>query len=928
VSSRTASWRALLRIARRDALRARGRSALVVAMVALPVLALAFVDVLLRSAEPSTDQQVTWRLGAAQAELWSDTGGPVQQSPDGNWGSSTGEAEDRPALDAEEVTALLPPGTPVVTWSGRSVRVVTVGGTGRVEWVETALADPVFAGRYTMTQGRAPRERGEVAVTPRLLRRVDARVGDRIDLVEPPGTYEVVGVVTEEPAPLLQAVFASPGTLPPGPGSAGTLRVFVGGDDPLRWDEVVALNERGVWAYSRAVVLDPPPEDAVPLCADGGCSTGDSATQVAFAVGIALVVVLAALEVALLAGAAFAVGARRQARALGLLTAIGGDARHVRRVVLAGGVVLGVTGGLAGVALGTLGAVAAIPLLERYGFSVFPGVDVRPAELLAIAALGAGTGVLAAVLPARGAARQDPLAALQGRRGTVRTPRKVPAVAVVVTAVGVTLSVVGSALAVRDHTDAAAGSRPAATSVAAGLVAGGAALTLLGLIVLSPAIVGLAGRFGRFLPLAPRLALRDAARHRGRSAPAVAAVLAAVTGSVALLLYVAALDDHDRRQYSPALPVGHAGVPLDQSIFGPEDDVDAPRRYDPVAVERALRGTLPVESTSVVAAAGADCRDGECGRYAHPVLPPERACPLWSLQRAPTPGEERAAADDPRCIEGEGSLVSGQVVVSGTPVGGAELLPVLTGGTSAEAEAALAAGGVVVADPRMVLGGKVRVEVTEVSEVAQEPPTADQPSVVELPGAALTDVPAPQQAIWSPAAARRLGLAVRDAAVVAQLTRLPTQAEEDAAAAALGAAGVHPEQLLVERGYVSDYGLGLLALAGAAAVVTVGAVGIATGLAQADARPDHATLAAVGAAPRLRRTLAACQALSIAGIGVLLGVAAGLVPGVAFVAAMPSYELVVPWRHLALVVVGLPLLAAAGAWLGTRSRLPMDRRVA
>jgi putative ABC transport system permease protein len=111
-----------------------------------------------------------------------------------------------------------------------------------------------------------------------------------------------------------------------------------------------------------------------------------------------------------------------------------------------------------------------------------------------------------------------------------------------------------------------------------------------------------------------------------------------------------------------------------------------------------------------------------------------------------------------------------------------------------------------------------------------------------------------------------------------------------------------------------------------AAVVTLGAVGIATGLAQADARPDHATLAAVGAAPRVRRTLAACQALSIAGLGGLLGIAAGSVPGIAFVSAVPSFEMVLPWGNLLLVLVGLPVLAAAVAWLFTRSRLPLDRR--
>ena len=58
------------------------------------------------------------------------------------------------------------------------------------------------------------------------------------------------------------------------------------------------------------------------------------------------------LEVVLLAGTAFAVGARRQVRTLGLVAASGGDAKQVRNIVLAQGVVLGALGGIAGVALG------------------------------------------------------------------------------------------------------------------------------------------------------------------------------------------------------------------------------------------------------------------------------------------------------------------------------------------------------------------------------------------------------------------------------------------------------------------------------------------------------------------------------------------------------------------------------------------------
>lgn len=113
-----------------------------------------------------------------------------------------------------------------------------------------------------------------------------------------------------------------------------------------------------------------------------------------------------------------------------------------------------------------------------------------------------------------------------------------------------------------------------------------------------------------------------------------------------------------------------------------------------------------------------------------------------------------------------------------------------------------------------------------------------------------------------------------------------------------------------------------------AALITLGAAGIATGLAQADSRDDHATLAAIGAPPRVRRTLAAAQSLTIAGLGTGLGVLAGFVPGVALIGAVESLDLVVPWVLLAAGVAGVPLLAAAAAWLLTRLRLPLRRRIA
>ncbi|HEV2890946.1 MAG TPA: FtsX-like permease family protein, partial [Frankiaceae bacterium] len=98
--------------------------------------------------------------------------------------------------------------------------------------------------------------------------------------------------------------------------------------------------------------------------------------------------------------------------------------------------------------------------------------------------------------------------------------------------------------------------------------------------------------------------------------------------------------------------------------------------------------------------------------------------------------------------------------------------------------------------------------------------------------------------------------------------------------------------------------------------------------AAADSRPDLSTLAAVGAAPRVRRRLAMAQAATVAALGSALGILAGLVPSLAIVMARAEFEVAMPWSTLAAVAVGVPLLAALLLGAVTRSRLPMERRLA
>ena len=108
------------------------------------------------------------------------------------------------------------------------------------------------------------------------------------------------------------------------------------------------LNGIGAVVLSRAVVENPPPDSELPA----EVSQWQWTSTTPWIAVVVLVVVMALLEVVLLAGPAFAVGARRQSRTLALMAASGGTPKQARRVILAGGLVLGGAAAALGVVLG------------------------------------------------------------------------------------------------------------------------------------------------------------------------------------------------------------------------------------------------------------------------------------------------------------------------------------------------------------------------------------------------------------------------------------------------------------------------------------------------------------------------------------------------------------------------------------------------
>ncbi|MGN6599997.1 MAG: hypothetical protein ACTHMW_12070, partial [Actinomycetes bacterium] len=421
------------------------------------------------------------------------------------------------------------------------------------------------------------------------------------------------------------------------------------------------------------------------------------------------------------------------------------------------------------------------------------------------------------------------------------------------------------------------------------------------------ALVGLAGRAAPLLPLSPRLALRDASRNRMRSAPAVAAVMAAAAGSVAVGTYLASFDAHDRADYAPRALPGQA------VIYG-----------DPAQLRTATQAAasaLPVARRYDVRALGYDCgTDSRC------------VVAGWSL---PTPCTDSATSSNPATTSGcrpipNGLLERGAVVLAPDEAQG------ILGTKEPAAADALRRGTVLLSSPRVFDPGSMRPGGRGTVTFSLTADGSDRARQVTVPAALLPSDATPIAVlVVPPSFVAAHHIATRPFETVLDLHGPVDDVTLQRAKDAVDALG-EPVSLTVEQGYESKYGSALLALAAGAGLVTLGAAGIATALAITDARPDLTTLAAVGASPRVRRRLAAAQSGVVAALGALLGVVAGLVPGAAVVWALghaagsiarsdPHWSVIVPWQVIGVVAVAVPLVAAVVSGSLVRARIPLER---
>lgn len=490
------------RVAARETRRRPARSLLVVILVALPVAGMTAATTILRT-EARTPLRVfedSFGLADAGFDTFVEAGTAV---------------EDGPAL--QTVAELAPAGTEVTTLTTVEIGMRNATETAYAVVTTGDVTAPIFGGRYVVLDGRTTRAGGEVALSPEMASRFDVGVGDRLVLERPDVELDVVGIIEDTRDLDTTSLFFAdrpPDALRPQFGASTRVLIDVPGDlDAERVLQLIDDRDAGLTDVGYFEVR-PTPElvDALleryPWLAD----EREAAVRWSIVAG-ALVLAVVGIVIA----AAFTVGARQQLTTLGQLSANGASEKLLRRVLVLQGTVTGLAGAIAGVALASVGVRLARGPMERLADHRIPPFETRWSDVATIMAVGIVAASVAALIPARSAARIPTLRALAGRRPEPPVSRRLTGSGVLVFVGGLGLFAL-AAIGGTGGTDA---------NLWAGIAIVGGLGVLFGATATTPALVAAIAPLAARTRGVTRIAVRNLTRHRTRTGAVVAAVAAA-----------------------------------------------------------------------------------------------------------------------------------------------------------------------------------------------------------------------------------------------------------------------------------------------------------------------------------------------------------------------------------------------------------------
>jgi putative ABC transport system permease protein len=736
-------------------------------------------------------------------------------------------------------------------------RSVTV--PGGVEQVELRAQDPrggYGGARLALRRGSYPNGADEVAVTDGVATLLGLETGKTLAL---DGRRRTVVGIVENPRDLSdEFALVSPSSA----GRPDHVTVLVDADDAGVSALAAELGNRSAFVGSG------PPRS----------------NRAADALAMFSVATVFLLLATLVAAAGFAVIAQRRLRQLGMLAAIGATGKHLRLVLLTNGAVVGAIGALLGTIAGLALWVALVPTLEpAFGHRIDP-VGL-PWALLAMVVLVAVLGATAAAWwPGRVVARIPVTLAL-----SARPPRPKPAHrSVIVAAVLIPAGFASLALANQSNED------PPGLLIIAGILA-----TILGTLLLGPLAIRLVARAAGRSPIAVRLALRDLARYQARSGSALAAITLAL-GIAAAVVVVAAAEEAKSAGEPPNLSTRQIRV-----YTGPFADPEFVAVRTAAELERMAVGVhrlaadldnaavIPLHSArqpgeqpgTVEGVRGYHTQglyrkveDPESKRWSRRAFTCESETKCWVLESrlyVATPALLRYIGIDPASVDPSTDFLADPSVEAG------ELVVPVEKPTK-----------------RFEIG---ELPVTNVLRI-------DSRKLFGSPRGETGLAPA---SFITPDGVRRLGFRQVSSGWIVESSQ-PLTSQQVADARALAAAN----GLTIETRRESSSLATTKAIAIAAgALLALAILAMTVGLIRSESAGDLRTLTATGATGRTRRALTAATAGALALLGALLGVAGAYLALAATFSDDLGYLGRIPVLPLAVMVVGVPLTAAAAGWL-------------
>jgi putative ABC transport system permease protein len=575
---------------------------------------------------------------------------------------------------------------------------------------------------------------------------------------------------------------------------------------------------------------------------------------------------VAMLLIALVAVGGFTVLAQRRLRSLGMLSSLGATDKHIRLVVRANGVVVGVAGALIGAVVGLAAWLAYRPHLESdahhvIGVLQLPWLVIGVAMVLAVVAT-----FLAASRPARSITRLPIVAALSGRPAP---PKRVHRSAVP----GVVLLVVAALLFW--YTGKSSGNGGGAPELVLGFV-----VLIAAVILLSPLFLATLARAGRRAPIAVRLALRDLARYQARSGSALAAISLGVL--IAVLVCVLSA-----QRFGNVLDYAGPNLASNQIIV-----------YTPNG-----QGGGPGNGPGQPAATGTPQSWARTARGIAAALSSHDVVQLDSVSAS----LQHAAAG--RQFSGQMYVATPQLLrafgIKASEIDPAADVLTMRPGLSGLPEMQLIYGN--------SLGGKGGPGGGQQTFPCPKSSCLANPVIQDI--SALPSGTSAPNTVITEHAIRQLGLSTSPQGWLIQAPHPPTAAQIRNAQSTAGAAG-----LTVETRNSIPTSAEIINWATVFGVLlALGILAMAVGLIRSETASDLRTLAATGASSPTRRTLTAATAGALALLGAVLGTVAAYVAAIGYawdnqldgLSELSS----VPTENLLIILVGMPLIAAVAGWL-------------